>query len=250
MPVREARNLRKCPEHVLEGDEEDEQEGHHEREEEERDAFRKDEQCFAGRRDVIEPERGVVKDRHDEFFAGDRKEEDAAEDRQGFPEQLEILRSFGPRVFEFVAEGRAEDVIGIVGEGQVLWISDGAQGGSKFEREIFADFGQRILLILVHLLLFHLVQFTQVGAGAGIADRRFRRGVLRIVQRGKTMFGRAEMAVVESVRMHLHQHHNGVKGEKDLGRPGPGKQERPVDPQGQPGCLIYALDHHSTLFPP
>lgn len=42
------------------------------------------------------------------------------------------------------------------------------------------------------------------------------------------MFGGAEMAVVESVRMHFHEKGYCMKGEKDLGGPCPAKHKWPA----------------------
>ena len=97
---------------------------------------------------------------------------------------------------------------------------------------------------------FEGVEFIQVGARAWIANGCFCGGVLRVVKSGETVFGCAEVAVVEGVGMHLHEHHDAMKCEKDLGGPGPAEHERPVDPQSKPSGLVNTLNGHSGLFPP
>ena len=181
MTVGKAGDLREGAQNVLEDDEENEQKCDHEGEEEEGYTFREDEKCFGFGTDIVEAERGVVEDRHDELFASNGEKEDAAKHSEGLPEELEVLRSFGAGVFELVAEGRAKDVVGVIGEGQVLWVCNGAKGGGKLEGEIFADLGKRIFFILMNHFLFECSKFAQVGAGAWVADDGCCGGVLWVV---------------------------------------------------------------------
>lgn len=97
---------------------------------------------------------------------------------------------------------------------------------------------------------FEVIEFIQVVARAWVANGCCCGGVLRIVKSGETVFGCAEMTVVERVRMHLHEHHDTMEREEDLGGPGPAKHERPVDPQSKPSGLVNTLNGHSGLFPP
>lgn len=168
--VGEAGDLGEGAKHVLEDDEEDEEEGDHEGEEEQGDGFRHDEQSFGRRGDAVEADGGVVQDGNDEFFARDGEEEDAAEDGEGFPEQLEVLRPFGAGVFELVAEGGDEDVIGVVGPGQVLRVGDLAEGRGEFEREVLAKLRKGFFFVLMRLFLLAHIEFVRVGTRPWIAD--------------------------------------------------------------------------------
>ena len=162
-----------------------------------------------------------MEDGHDEFFTRDGKEEYAAKDSKGLPEELKVLRPLGAWVLQLVAEGGAKDIVGVIGKSQVLWISDRAQRRGKFEGELLTEVGESVFFVLMSFLFFEVVKFAQVGAGAWVANRCFRRGILWIVKSGKAMFSCAEVAVVERVRMHLHEHDDTMKREEDLGGPGP-----------------------------
>lgn len=181
MSIRETCDFCESAEHVFEDDEEDEEEGDHEGEEEEGDGFREDQEGFGCGVDVVEAEGSVVEDWHDEFFAGDGKEEDAAEDGKGFPEELEVVDAFGAGVFEFVAESWAEHVVYAVAEGEVLWVGDLAKGGGEFEGEIFAEFGEGFVFVCVLLLLYGVLVFTEVGLGAWVTDGCCSGGAFRLV---------------------------------------------------------------------
>ncbi len=65
-----------------------------------------------------------MEDGHDELFARDGEEEYAAKDGESFPEQFEVLGPLCTRVFKLIAEGGAQDVVGVVVKGQVLWVRD------------------------------------------------------------------------------------------------------------------------------
>jgi len=67
-------------EDVFEDDEEDEEQGDHEGEEEHADALGEDEARFGEAFDAFQPQSRLVQDGHDELFAGDHQQEDAAED--------------------------------------------------------------------------------------------------------------------------------------------------------------------------
>lgn len=53
-----------------------------------------------------------------------------------------------------------------------------------------------------------------------------------VVEAVKTLLSVGEMAIVECVRVHLHEKHHGVQKEEDLGSPGPFEEERSRDPDG------------------
>lgn len=58
------------------------------------------------------------------------------------------------------------------------------------------------------------------------------------------------MAVVESVRVHLHKKCQQVKCEEDLSSPGPVADKRPAAPEDNPSELVDALDDHTSTTPP
>lgn len=229
MAVGEACDFGKGAEDVLEDDKEDEEEGNHEGEEKERDGFGEDEQGFGCGGDVVEAEGSVVQDGDDKFLAGDCEEEDAAEDGEGFPEELERLERCGAWVFELVAEGWNEDVVAVVGPGEVLRVGDLTEGGGEFEGKIFAEFSQGVFFVFMDSLFFGaLGQVVKMGARARVADGCCGRGAFGVVEGGEAVFSCAEVAVVESVGMHFHEKGYGVEGEEDLGGPCPAKHEWPA----------------------
>lgn len=115
--VREPRELRARPEHVLEDDEEHEQERQHEGEEQPRDGLGEDQQALGPRGDELEPHLRLLEHRQDELLRDDGQEEDAAEDGQDLGEQVRQVDGRRARVLELVAERRAEEVVDVVGPG-------------------------------------------------------------------------------------------------------------------------------------
>lgn len=75
------------------------------------------------------------------------------------------------------------------------------------------------------------------------------RGCLGVVEVVQPLLGLAEVAVVEAVRVHLHEDDHGVQDEEDLRRPRPLEDEGHGDPKGHPHDLVYALDGHAALCP-
>lgn len=73
---------------------------------------------------------------------------------------------------------------------------------------------------------------------------------LGAVEKRKTTFDFAEVAVVECVGMDLHEKSQGVQGKENLGGPGPAQHERPVDPEYQPPSFKQALEDYPTSPPP
>ncbi len=57
------------------------------------------------------------------------------------------------------------------------------------------------------------------------------------------------MAIVEGIRVHLHEQHHAVQYEEDLGSPCPIEDKRHDDPECQPCNLVDALDGHAALVP-
>ena len=133
--VGEAGQLGKGAEHVLEDDQEDEQEADHEREQQHRDCLGEHESAVQVRcRGFVEAQRGLVQRGDDELFARDGEEEDAAEDGKGLVEDFEPVCRLGAGILEFVAEGWAEEEVGEVGVGQVLRVGDTSQRTRELER--------------------------------------------------------------------------------------------------------------------
>ena len=57
------------------------------------------------------------------------------------------------------------------------------------------------------------------------------------------------MAIVESVRVHLHEQRQQMQREEDLSCPRPIPHKRPAAPEQQPDRLVYTLHHHPTATP-
>ena len=133
VPVSEARNLGKSAEHVLEDDEKDEQKRDHERKQQHANSLCQDKPPIRPPSHALEPSSAIVEHGHDELLARNGHEKYAAKDGERLPEELHPLGARGARVLELVAEGGAEDVVGVVGEGEVLGVGDGAEGGGELE---------------------------------------------------------------------------------------------------------------------
>ena len=126
LAVRELRYFREGAEDVLEDYEEDEQEDDHEGEEEAGDGLREDQAAVDPGGCLLQPHARFVEDGNDEFFRRYCHQEDAAEDCEGFVEELEVASARCAWVLQFVAKGWAEEVVGEVGDREVLWVGDGA----------------------------------------------------------------------------------------------------------------------------
>lgn len=77
---------------------------------------------------MVETCGGVDEDGEDELFGNDGEEEDTSEDGEDFVAELVRADAGGTRVFEFVAEGGAEEVVEVVGPGQVFGVGNAAEG--------------------------------------------------------------------------------------------------------------------------
>jgi len=129
-------------EEVLPNDEEDEKHGHHEGEEEHGDCLGEDEGFVSQSSGLLQTDSGVGEDGCDEFFRDDGHEEDAAEDGERFPEDLQPANAWCARILELVAECGAEDVVDVVVECQILWEGDLAKRRNELGRKVLPQLGQ------------------------------------------------------------------------------------------------------------
>lgn len=84
MTVRETGDFRKSTQEVLEDDQEDKEEGDHERKQEHADGLCEDEGLLCDALVRFEVSVGLVKDGHNELLAGESEQEDASKDSCGF----------------------------------------------------------------------------------------------------------------------------------------------------------------------
>jgi len=254
--VGEAGELGEGAEGILPDDEESEEEFDHEGEEHEGDGLGEDEGFVRHVICLFEADGGVGEDGGDEFFGDDGHEEDAAKDGEGFPEDLAPADAWGAWVFEFVAEGRAENVVGEVVEGEVLGEGDVSHRGGEFCCEVFAEFFEGFTLLLC--FFFGLLGFrgvvgadlTQAGGRSWVDDCLIHRGAsfwgIEVVE---AALGLGEVAVVEGVAVHFHEEGESVEGEEDLSSPCPFEQEGPFDPDEQPYHLVETLYPFTGVTP-
>ena len=126
LAVRELGDFGEGAEDVLEDYEEDEQEDDHEGEEQAGDCLREDQAAVDPGGGAFEADPRFVEDGDDEFFRRYCHQEDAAEDCEGFVEEFEVASARCAWVLQFVAEGWTEEVVNEIGDGEVLWVGDGA----------------------------------------------------------------------------------------------------------------------------
>ena len=96
-----------------------------------------------------------------------------------------------------------------------------------------------------------MVHLPELAKGVWVSDRRLCRslcyhgliGVLQAVQ------SRAQVAIVECIRVHLHEHCHHVQREEDPSRPCPIARERETAPEGDPAKLIERLKHDAAAIP-
>lgn len=138
--VGEARRLREEVQHVLEDHQEHQQERRHEREEQPRDRLRQDERPVrvrGARR--VECRVRFGQHRDDEVLARHRQQKDAAEDGERLVEELCRVDGLGARIFDLVAQRRAEEEVGEVEIGQVRRVRDAADRRGQFDGKVFAE---------------------------------------------------------------------------------------------------------------
>lgn len=142
--VGEAGDFGKGAEDVLKDDEEDEQEGEHKGEEEPGDGFGEDEEgvrerwggrCGGGAETVL----GVDEDGEDELLGDNGQEEDAAKGGDDLGIEGCPVDAGGAGVLELVAESWAEEVVDVVGPGEVEGVGGVAHGRGEFAGEGFAE---------------------------------------------------------------------------------------------------------------
>lgn len=153
----------------------------------------------------------------------------------------------GARVFELVAERRAEEVVDVVGPGEVEGVRGIAHGGGELAGESFAEdldlVGRLVLVAVVAMGELHLrgrVLRRRDAGDAAAAQVGWRvdicwttvQGVGRPVECAETFFCLGQVAVVEGVRVHLHEHHHGVQEQEHLGCPCPLQDKGYSDPEG------------------
>lgn len=156
----------------------------------------------------LQTHRRVVEDGNDELFGCDRHEEDAAEDGERLVEELEGIGALRSRILQLVAEGWAKEVIPEVADGEVLRVGHPSHGGGELFGQILTELGnRRDMLVLVQTLRLIGIGCTQGLEDMRIANSRGCRCLRRdrVVQLLEAVQCGAEMTVVESVRVHLHE---------------------------------------------
>lgn len=257
VPVGEAGDLGEGAQHVLEDDEEDEQEGQHEGEQQPRRRLGQDQERLEGPRGrvrVVEPCRRLLQRREDELLRDDGQQEDAPEDGGDLGDQVLPVDAVEPRVLDLVAQRGAEEEVDVVGPGQVRRVRDVAHGARQLPGEILPQLRELLLLLLAVGVLGVLAQYgARDGAARVLGGRvqvgRLAGGRLGVVEVVQALLGLAEVAVVEAVRVHLHEDDHGVQDQEDLRRPRPLQNERHRDPERHPPDLVYALDGHAPFCP-
>lgn len=255
--VGEAGDLGEGAEDVLEDDEEDEQEGQHEGEEQPGHGLGQDEEGLEGARGrvgPVQPRRRLLQRREDELLRDDGQQEDAAEDGGDLGEEVLPVNALEARVLDLVAQGGAEEEVDVVGPGQVRRVGDIAHGARELPGEVLTQLGELLLFLLavgvLGVLAVDGARHRAAGVlGGGVQVGGLARGRLGVVEVVQALLGLAEVAVVEAVRVHLHEDDHGVQDQEDLRRPGPLEHEGHGDPEGHPADLVYALDEHTALCP-
>lgn len=259
--VGKVRHLGKGAEDVLEDDEEDEEEGQHEGEEEPRDGLGEEEEALAPRESALmEPGRGRLQDGQDELLRDDGEEEDAAEDGHDLGDEVLPVDALGAGILDLIAQGRAEEEVDVVGPCQVLGVGDVAHGAGELARQVLTQV-RNLLVLLVLVAVAAAAALRRVArpsgadeGAAGVVGGRVEvgrgagggGGVVELLQ---ALLGLAEVAVVEGVRVHLHEDDHGVQQQEDLRGPGPVQHEGRGDPKSKPDDLVEALQRHAAPGP-
>lgn len=192
--------------------------------------------------------------REDELLRDDGQQEDAPEDGGDLGEEVLPVDAVEARVLDLVAQGRAEEEVDVVGPGQVRRVGDVAHGARQLPGQVLPQLGELLLVLLALGVLRVLALHGARDAAARVLGGRVqvgrlagrRLGVVEVVQ---ALLGLAEVAVVEAVRVHLHEDDHGVQDQEYLRRPRPLQHEGHCHPEGHPPDLVYALDRHASFCP-
>lgn len=108
-----------------------------------------------------------------------------------------------------------------------------------------------MLFFLVFVLLLGVMDLFELAKGVWVAycGRGWRLGSNRLVKLFQAVEGRAQVAVVEGVRMHLHEDGEQVQSEEDLRSPSPVARKRQTTPEQDPAKLVQRLDHDASAIP-
>lgn len=126
--VAEAGDLCEGAKDVLEDDEEDEEEGEHEGEEEPGDGLGEGEKGLRSGGRAVETEACIGQNGQDELLGDNGEEKDATESGDDFGVEGGPVDAFGARVLDFIAEGRAEEVVNVVVPSEVRGVGHVAHG--------------------------------------------------------------------------------------------------------------------------
>lgn len=245
-------DLGKGAQNVLEDDEEDEEKGQHEGEQQPGDGLGKDEQGLGGRRDRVEAPAGLLQHGQDELLRDDGQQEDAAKGGDDLGNERGPVNGRGARVLELVAQRRAEQVVSVVGPGEVARVRDVANGAGELARQVFAQLADALAVRVAVGVAVSLAVVRQRAPGvldARVLVSRCLGGGGRVVQVAQPLLRLREVSIVKGVRVHLHEQHHGVKDQEHLGGPCPLEQKGDSDPERQPYDLVDTLDSHATFVP-
>ena len=262
MAVGEAGDFSERPQNVLEDDEEDEQERQHEGEQHPAYRLRQHQQGLqhGGRRPRLELRLRVQQDGVYELFRRDGQEEYAAKGGHDLGSEGGPVYECGAGIFELVAEGRAEEVVTVVSPSQVARVGRVAHGACELPCEVIAE-GAHHVFIVHRAWTAAIAMVPGDGETFGIKSVAFGMfhgrvlvggrpgGGFGVVEGAQSLFRLREVAVVEGVRVHLHEERHGVQEEEDLRRPRPFEVERQHDPEHEPRSLICALHRDSSSLP-
>lgn len=134
-------------------------------------------------------------------------------------------------------------------------VGDAAHGGGEFAGEVFAELDDRgdvfVDFVFGLVVVVWMVDFVELAVGVWVADcgHGWCLGGDGLVELFQAVECSAQMAVVEGVGVHLHEHGEQMQGEKDLCCPRPVSSERKTAPERDPAKLIERLDHDAASVP-
>lgn len=206
MAIGEASELGKSAANIFEYNEKDQKESNHERKEKCTDGFCQDETNLGMGMQSLQSKCGVVEHGKDEFLSGNDQEKDTAEDGKSLPEQLHETNLFCTGIFELVAKRRTEKVVDKVADCHIFRVRDVTERRGELKRKVLSQLIKRFFLRRVggSLQIFCLVN-TSADTGVFLS-RANRQSRIFFIQGLKTNFGLSKMTIVESPRVHLHEH--------------------------------------------
>ena len=139
-------NLCKGTQYVFEDDKEHEQERDHEGEQKTPYRLTKYQGEFGSGLGGWQCDCGFIQYGQDELFRSNGEKENAPEHGQCFVKQFQPSQFLCARVFQLVAEGRAEDKIGEIGDGEIVGVRNMPKRRGELQREVFTKMEQSLLL--------------------------------------------------------------------------------------------------------